>query len=321
MPQEQWVIGSAPDCDIVARHPVVSQHHCRVSQTSAGVVLEDLQSTNGTYVNGQRIAVPVLVRQTDVVTLGANLRMPWPDTVWRAAADGGARPQQAGELAAAVSPPATSDATTVTIGYDPDNDIVLAYPMVSSHHARLLMSAADVILEDLGSTNGTSIGSPHNRITRARLQPTDTVFLGTFRIPASRLLQGRLNMGDSVQETLEFRGSQMFLGRDATCDVVLDFPTISGRHAKLRKTQQQIVVEDLGSLNGTFVNGKRIHGPVPVGDGTMENGEEDEGDDMAIGYFPESERLGVFRSVFVLVMMLVMCVVGIHLILRFRDVH
>jgi len=43
------------------------------------------------------------------------------------------------------------------------------------------------------------------------------------------------------------------VGRSRTCDIVLDFPTVSRRHAKLTTSGQEIEVRDIGSSTGTFV--------------------------------------------------------------------
>jgi DNA-binding NtrC family response regulator len=48
------------------------------------------------------------------------------------------------------------------------------------------------------------------------------------------------------------------LGRDPVCDVVLDDPSISRRHARVRCAGESLVVEDLGSRNGVFVRGNRV---------------------------------------------------------------
>src|ERR687892_267511 len=61
-------------------------------------------------------------------------------------------------------------------------------------------------------------------------------------------------------------GRELTLGREDT-DVVLDDPGVSRRHAALRLEGDGVVVEDLGSSNGTFVNGRRIDGPVEIGEG------------------------------------------------------
>jgi ABC-type multidrug transport system ATPase subunit/ABC-type multidrug transport system permease subunit len=52
---------------------------------------------------------------------------------------------------------------------------------------------------------------------------------------------------------------EIILGRDAGCDVVLNYGFISREHASIRKKgENNYVITDLGSLNGTYVNGKRI---------------------------------------------------------------
>jgi pSer/pThr/pTyr-binding forkhead associated (FHA) protein len=77
-------------------------------------------------------------------------------------------------------------------------------------------------------------------------------------VPASRLLQSKgKQAGDSRK--LIFRGQPLVLGRNSSCDKILDFSMISGRHARLWRDGSRIMIEDLGSTNGTFVNGERVH--------------------------------------------------------------
>lgn len=48
------------------------------------------------------------------------------------------------------------------------------------------------------------------------------------------------------------------VGRSSDCDLVLGDPSVSGRHARLSWRGDKILVEDLGSANGTWVDGKRV---------------------------------------------------------------
>jgi streptogramin lyase len=57
------------------------------------------------------------------------------------------------------------------------------------------------------------------------------------------------------------------IGRDRGLDVTLDDPAVSARHARLTPAEDGATLEDLGSTNGTFVNGSRIAGPTVVHDG------------------------------------------------------
>ena len=58
----------------------------------------------------------------------------------------------------------------------------------------------------------------------------------------------------------------LVLGREAA-DLVIDDPEVSRRHAGLRPAGDGLEVEDLGSLNGTWVNGTRIQGVVRLSPG------------------------------------------------------
>ena len=54
------------------------------------------------------------------------------------------------------------------------------------------------------------------------------------------------------------------LGRSRDCEIVIDDANVSRRHAELRPRGGAWVVSDLGSTNGTRVNGRQIHGPEVV---------------------------------------------------------
>jgi pSer/pThr/pTyr-binding forkhead associated (FHA) protein len=67
-----WVIGSSVDCDVVVDSPLVSARHIELSESPEGYVLNDLGSTNGTYVNGPRIAAPVRLSTGDSIMTRSN---------------------------------------------------------------------------------------------------------------------------------------------------------------------------------------------------------------------------------------------------------
>jgi hypothetical protein len=61
---------------------------------------------------------------------------------------------------------------------------------------------------------------------------------------------------------------ELIVGRErGSVDLVLDDPGVSRRHARVVPDNGGVIVEDLGSSNGTFVNGQRISGPVELGAG------------------------------------------------------
>lgn len=68
-------------------------------------------------------------------------------------------------------------------------------------------------------------------------------------------------------EVDEISGSQVLLGRDPSCHVVFDGTrddAVSSQHAMLTVINEDVIVSDLGSRNGTLVNGRPINTPVKV---------------------------------------------------------
>jgi hypothetical protein len=64
------------------------------------------------------------------------------------------------------------------------------------------------------------------------------------------------------------QGERTTIGRSPDCDIFLDDVTVSRTHAALVQREGEILIEDLGSLNGTFLNRKRIESAP------LENGDE-----------------------------------------------
>jgi len=54
------------------------------------------------------------------------------------------------------------------------------------------------------------------------------------------------------------------IGRGATCDITIDDPCLSREHAAVRIEPTRITLRDLGSRNGTMLNGVRVHGEVEI---------------------------------------------------------
>ncbi len=76
-----------------------------------------------------------------------------------------------------------------------------------------------------------------------------------------------LVQGISPGKRFELPNERSVIGRSMDCDVALDVPAISRRHAVVVQQQGRYFVEDLESRNGTFLNEKRIADRTPLGDG------------------------------------------------------
>jgi len=258
-PLQSWVIGRTADCDLVVAEPTVSGRHCRLTQDGESYRVEDLNSPNGIYLDGTRVpsGQSIQVSRGALVTLGRNVPMPWPHTTVTPPAVSSPEPDAAVLLS---DPPR---GRIITIGRAPESTKQIDLPIVSWNHARIFFENGRAILEDLNSRNGTAVDRMDNRIQRTALDANSDVYLGSYKISARELLTpAKVSIGESAFDKVEFSGASMVLGRDPQSDVPLDYPMISWRHARLIREADGILVEDLGSRNGTFVAGVRVSGKV-----------------------------------------------------------
>src|SRR5512145_450549 len=103
---EQLTIGRDSSNGVAINDAEVSRKHSRLSFQGGKYVIEDLGSTNGTFVNGQRLAGPVVLKAGDVVSLGEQIVLMY-DAL---RADAGATMASARKPVRSSAPPAPSAA-------------------------------------------------------------------------------------------------------------------------------------------------------------------------------------------------------------------
>jgi pSer/pThr/pTyr-binding forkhead associated (FHA) protein len=69
-PEEQFTIGRSGDSTLVIRDEVTSTHHARLMLWNEQWMIQDLDSTNGTFVDGKRVTIPTPVALNTPVTVG-----------------------------------------------------------------------------------------------------------------------------------------------------------------------------------------------------------------------------------------------------------
>lgn len=186
------ILGRDPTVDIHINSPEVSRRHARLSRAEQGWQIEDLGSSNGTFVNGNQISAPVVLKNGDEVRLGPG---------------------------------------TVFVFQQPE--------MVSAP---------------------TRNASAEQMPTRVEIPKTE----GTAQVEAPvGAAPPRLHITVSGRETRvhTLTQAEITFGRVSTNEIVIDNPDISRRHARLVKIENGYQIEDLGSSNGTYVNGERISAP------------------------------------------------------------
>ncbi len=180
---------------------------------------------------------------------------------------------------------------SISLGRGTTNDIILDDVRVSRSHAQLEVGAQGVTLVDLGSSNGTRVNG--NQIDRITLVPEDTISLGSqqlkFTVDAPTedvgmtIIDTQLQLDQTIDDEylpvvindtsspslVVFTGDktwridlkdhdQATIGRDESCAVFIDAKSVSRRHAEVQQRGETFLVKDLGSTNGTLVNGQSI---------------------------------------------------------------
>lgn len=67
------VMGRSDETDVVLDDPYASEFHLRLVAQESGMMLHDLGSTNGTYVNGRRVSAPTELKRGDTIQVGKTV--------------------------------------------------------------------------------------------------------------------------------------------------------------------------------------------------------------------------------------------------------
>jgi ABC-type multidrug transport system ATPase subunit len=152
----------------------------------------------------------------------------------------------------------------ITLGRRPDNTIVLTSRFVSGYHARIEPDGVAHRIIDQQSTNGLLYEGRY--VEQHTLSDGDVIRIGDPTVgnfvsfTYHNSLIARPKAGDQMDHTYTLRtdGQEMSIGR-GECDIKLDNPQVSRLHARLTYgADQQHQLSDVGSTNGTFVNGQRV---------------------------------------------------------------
>ncbi len=165
----------------------------------------------------------------------------------------------------------------LTIGRDKTNNLVINDEGVSVFHAELQQEDGKLYLRDTGSVNGTFLnGEPVSKRVEVKVGDMIRLHLVELQIidptkappePAAPVIKREMPKAPPLWQVKAMTGvisGRMFpiegtnvIGRDPHCDIIVGGAHVSRRHAEFQIRSGQLWVKDLGSSNGTFVNGKR----------------------------------------------------------------
>jgi ABC-type multidrug transport system ATPase subunit len=131
--------------------------------------------------------------------------------------------------------------------------LVMDHPSVSGVHTEFSVKDGKVLLTDR-STNGTFVNG--KRAGAVELRDGDYITFGRY---AGKSLIFKLGLEPQLKiEKVDLNKDRITIGRDASNDVVIDHPIVSKQHAEIIKQDGKVFLVDVGSTNGTFVNGIKV---------------------------------------------------------------
>ena len=224
-------VGRSPERDLTIESTGVSRNHATLAVTHECLTVTDNDSANGTTVNGVAVQETVTLRHGDQICFDTYC--------YRVVFD--KQPLPIGEPAPETIP---EDATQIRIPepapqapVTPDlSQVPGAWTDTGTSEGTQFMSgSSDVSLQDIPRTRRSDIA--HLVVFSQRFTSGDDVI--------------ELELGDGVApDTWE-------IGRHEDCEICLDEPSLSNRHAQLVHESGQWRVVNLVSTNGIFVNGER----------------------------------------------------------------
>ena len=284
------VVGRDPQADWVLGAPQVSRRHLRVYRQESQFWVEDLGSVNGTYLNGQRLIAPQVLNPNDVLKLSPEVAVRFlkpegglgiDQTLVRAPQSFSEKPGEFQKPAdSPTEPPALVvqvagepaqtfklDRESYTVGRAPDNDLLIASPLISRYHATLNRTAQGYRLTLKPTARNPLLFKGTLLKESLDLHDGDVLRLGSAN-PGMMVTITYESPAEAMQRrythALEFgEKTRLQFGSDPQNDVTLASPAVSAFHAVVERVGQRVRVQDLNSATGTFVNDERVsHGDV-----------------------------------------------------------
>jgi pSer/pThr/pTyr-binding forkhead associated (FHA) protein len=241
------VFGREAGSDIVVPNKDVSRRHAEIFASPQGYVLVD-SSTNGTFVNGDRIEAQRVLARADVIRIGDHEFRFYADRMPEVPSLVNAPPLQP----PAPPPPLPGPAAGASER--------LSHTMHGMPVSNPNMPIPPSVVNPPSPAPAPPPAKPVAPPPVAAARPSGaTAALATFLV-RSGLLKG---------QRLTVRVPVVNIGRAEYNDLVVPDDSVSGSHAKLQRREGVWILTDNQSTNGTWVDGERVYGEVMLGPGAV----------------------------------------------------
>ncbi len=165
-------------------HPSISRKHLALYADDSGLYVEDLGSTNGSYLNGKKLITGQRMpfREGDSLSLTPDQSVLVQFSPFGVSSSSSSTPKKEKDISSLLA-----SKNEVVIGRSSDCDLVLEDVMVSRRHARLQQKGGKVWIEDLNSSNGVYINGKKIN-SKQQVTEKDKVRIGLFSFSLSGTL-------------------------------------------------------------------------------------------------------------------------------------
>ena len=146
------------------------------------------------------------------------------------------------------------------VGRSTGCDVLIDHNSISKKHVKIILKGDTIEIIDLGSTNGTYINGK-------KLITNKSYILNDFEelmIGSEEVIYTKKGMKNTKLLLMSKNGSfpnitkSGILGRSDECDIIVNNSNVSRKHLKIEVTNAEVYITDLGSANGTYVDGKKL---------------------------------------------------------------
>ncbi|HEY5731135.1 MAG TPA: FHA domain-containing protein, partial [Anaerolineales bacterium] len=295
------VIGREDSADLTIPSQAVSRRHAKLTREGDGYVIEDLGSSNGTFVNSQKVTGKRRLNAGDQIRLGNAVTLVY-DAPRAPAIEAPDKFDESAATIARLTPKMPSSVMVTSIGEEPlpsmvdagpprlvvtiagenprthtltnqslslgrseGNDIVIPSQIVSGNHARLEKAGRGYKVTMLPEAKNPILVEGRPLEGARELRHGDILRIGSLDpgLMVTMTYDAPSQTPQEIEQDIVFGENTLIqIGRDTSNDVVLPSPNVSRFHAQVERVGQRFRVEDLRSSNGTFVNGEQIEGSI-----------------------------------------------------------
>lgn len=242
-------VGRADTNDIVFEDDTISSIHAIIYYENGRYYIQDNNSSNGTYIDGRKIYGKTQFDPDRPVSLGTHEIILTKDLLRQILSVYSSSPPQGIKSIDKIL-------KEIKIGRNYPCNYLIDNNVVSGIHASLYKTEKGWYAKDLNSTNGTYLNHLGNRIPSDSYIPVkenDIILFGTYRALIKEIINS-----ENKKTNIKKESRIISIGRDPNCNIQIQDFQVEMKHAQFISEGDNLYIEDLGSQNGTFVNGARI---------------------------------------------------------------